>query len=363
MSIFDAGAAFRTWAARQGLAPSVAAAQVTDLPAGDPYFSEVTEAFSGLEAPLARAINARRVHAVAVNEVESKVLVYLSKGFTAKQTAQLPSSIAGFNIEYRHGIIGQVGGLPPSGVGSPSHYLHNGRITCGSSIGLGGGLSAGTFGTLLKIGGDLYGLSNNHVIGRCSYAEGGHPVLTPGNIDINPNFLVHPFTIGVYESSAPMLNGSPATVAVSGNLDASLMRIVDDSKVSAMQGGSYPTPTTVTGIAVGMQVQKVGRTTGHTHGLVTGKIAGFQSVSYVVPELQQQFNVFFQRSVDRRGGGWDVFGQRRLRVAGRRKPSLGRDDCCRPGFCRERQHLLGRTLGLDHDALRCDYRVRPRSLS
>jgi hypothetical protein len=61
MSIFDAGAAFRTWAARQGLAPSVAAAQVTDLPAGDQYFAEVTEAFAGLEAPLARAINARRV--------------------------------------------------------------------------------------------------------------------------------------------------------------------------------------------------------------------------------------------------------------------------------------------------------------
>lgn len=310
MSIFDAGAAFRTWAARQGLAPSVAAAQVTDLPVGDQYFAEVTEAFAGLEAPLARAINARRVHAVAVNEADSTVLVYLNKGFTAKQTEQLPSTVGGFDIEYRHGIVGQVGGLPPSGVGSPSHYLHNRRITCGSSIGLGGGLSAGTFGTLLRIGGDLFGLSNNHVIGRCSYAEGGHPVLAPGNIDINPNFLVHPFTIGVYETSAPMLNGSPATVAVAGNLDASVMRIVDESKVSAMQGGSYPTPSTVTPLADGMQVQKVGRTTGHTHGVVTGKIAGFQSVSYVVPELQQQFNVFFSEAwvVEGSGGSFSEGG-------------------------------------------------------
>ncbi len=296
MSIFEAGAAFRTWAARNGLAPSVAAAQVADIAASDSYITAVTDSFSNLDTPLTRAINARRIHAVAVNEAESKILVYLNKSFNAKQTKQLPSSISGFDIEYRHGIIGQVGGLPPSGVGSPSHYLHNGRVTCGSSIGLGGGMGSGTFGALVRISGDLFGLSNNHVIGRCNYAEGGHPVLAPGNIDINPNFLRHPFTIGVYESSAPMLNGSPATVNVMGNLDASIMRIVDEGSVSAMQGMSYPTPPTISPIVDGMKVQKVGRTTGHTHGIVTGKIAGFQSVSYVVPELQQQFNVFFSEA-------------------------------------------------------------------
>ena len=296
MSIFEAGAAFRIWAARQGLASSSAAAQVADVDVSGPYLSKVTQAFDDLEAPMNRAINARKVHSVAVNETDGKILVYLSKAFSAKQKEKLPDSIDGYNIDYRHGIIGQIGGLPPSSVGSPSHYLHNGKITCGSSIGMGGGMGAGTFGALVRIDGVLYGLSNNHVIGRCSYAEGGHPVLSPGNLDINPNFLVHPFTIGVFEKSAPMLNGSPATVPVSGNLDASIMRIVDDSKVSSMQGASYPTPSTVSPITDGMKVQKVGRTTGHTFGVVTGKIAGHQSVTYAVPELNQQFSVFFSEA-------------------------------------------------------------------
>ena len=296
MSVFEAGAALRTWAARHGLAPTVAAAQVADLDLGNRYLGQLNEAFDRLDAPLSRAINARKVHAVAANETEEKVLVYLSKAFTAKQVGALPSIIGAYEVEYRQGVIGQVGGAPPSGLGSPSHYLHAGRIACGSSVGLGGGLSAGTLGALVRVNGDLFGLSNNHVIGRCSYAEGGHPVLAPGNLDINPNFLIHPFCIGLYESCAPMLNGSPATVPVSGNLDAALMRVVDDSKVSAMQGNAYPTPNSVSPLADGMSVQKVGRTTGHTRGVVTGKVAGFQSVSYAVPELQHQFNVFFSEA-------------------------------------------------------------------
>lgn len=296
MSIFEAGAAFRTWAARQGLASTSAAAQVAELDESGPYLEMVTHAFDDLEAATNRAINTRKIHSVAVNETDGKILVYLNKSFSPKQKEKLPESIDGYSIDYRQGIIGQIGGLPPSSVGSPSHYLHNGRITCGSSIGMGGGMGAGTFGALIRIDGDLFGLTNNHVIGRCSYAEGGHPVLSPGNLDINPNFLVHPFTIGVFERSAPMLNGSPATVPVSGNLDASIMRIVDETKVSAMQGTSYPTPSSVSPITDGMKVQKVGRTTGHTYGVVSGKIAGFQSVTYAVPELQQQFSVFFSEA-------------------------------------------------------------------
>lgn len=296
MTIHQAGAAFRTWAARNGLAPTVAAAQVAELAHGDAYIAELSDVFAGLDAPITRAINARRIHAVAVNEADATILVYLNKAFTAKQIGLLPAEIGGFKIEYRNGVIGQMGGKPPSGVGSPTHYLHNGRVTCGSSIGLGGGLDAGTMGALVRVNGDLFGLTNNHVIGRCSYAEGGHPVLAPGNVDINPNFLLHPFTIGVYEASAPMLSGSPATVQVGGNLDASTMRIVDPAKVSAMQGTAYPTPALVSPITDGMLVQKVGRTTGHTHGQVTGKIAGFQSVAYSMPELEQQFNIFFSEA-------------------------------------------------------------------
>lgn len=296
MSIFEAGAAFRTWSARQGLAPSTVAAQVAELSDCGDYVEQFSHAFSDLSPSSLRAINARKVHAVAVNQTTETLVVYLNKAFNEKQTKLMPSSVAGFNVSYRHGVIGQIGGVAPSGVGSPSHYLHNGRISCGSSIGMGGGLAAGTLGALVRVKGDLYGLSNNHVIGRCSYAEGGHPILAPGNIDINPNFLLHPFTVGVYECSAPLVTGSPATVYVDGNLDASLMRIVDETKVSAMQGNAYLTPAQVAPLVDGMEVKKVGRTTGQTTGVVAGKVAGYQAVSYTVPELQLQFHAFFNEA-------------------------------------------------------------------
>ena len=296
MSIVEAGAAFRTWAARHGLAPNAAAAQVAEENARGDLVAQLDAAFGGLEPPLMRAVNARKVHAVAANETDDKLLVYMSKGFTSKQLANLPAAFDGHAIEYRQGVIGQVGGTPPSGLGSPSHYLHNGRVTCGSSVGLGGSMAVGTMGALVRVGGDLFGLSNNHVIGRCSYAESGHPVLSPGNLDINPYFLTHPFTAGVFESAAPMIYGAPANVNVDQNLDAALMRIVDASKVSAMQGGAYQTPAIVAPIVDNMLVQKVGRTTGHTRGQVTGKISGFQSVSYTIPELNQNFNVFFSEA-------------------------------------------------------------------
>lgn len=297
MSIIEAGSAFRTWAARHGLAPSAAAAQVAeDSNTRAELVTQLDDAFGNLDPTLMRAINSRKVHAVAANSVENKLLVYVSKAFTAKQLSKLPSSFEGHALEYRHGVIGQVGGNSPSGIGSPSHYLHNGRISCGSSVGLGGSMVVGTLGVLVRVNGDLFGLSNNHVIGRCSYAECGHPVLSPGNLDINPYFLTHPFTAGIFETAAPMIYGAPAIVNVAKNLDAALMRIVDESKVSAMQGDMYKTPQVTASIVDNMMVQKVGRTTGHTKGRVMGKIAGFQSVSYAIPELNQNFNVFFSEA-------------------------------------------------------------------
>ena len=296
MTIIEAGAAFRTWAARHGLAPNAAAAQVAEESSRGELVAQLDAEFGNLEPTLMRAVNFRKVHAVAANEVDDKLIVYISKSFNAKQLAKLPKFFDGHELEYRHGVIGQIGGPPPASLGSPSHYLHKGRVTCGSSIGLGGSMSVGTMGALVRIGGDLFGLSNNHVIGRCNYAESGHPVLTPGNIDINPYFLTHPFTAGVFDSAAPMIFGAPANVSVAHNLDAALMRIVDDSKVSSMQGGSYQTPIVVSSLVDNMKVQKVGRTTGHTRGLVMGKIAGFQPVSYTISELNQNFNVFFSEA-------------------------------------------------------------------
>lgn len=300
MTIFAAATAVRAWSARHGLAPSRAAAQASD--AGDvneelvEEFDAVFEQVAGNSPALAKAVNARKVHCVAVNQSSDSILVYLSRGFTAKQLEKLPAEFDGHRVEYRHGVIGQVGGMPPSGIGSPNHYLHQGRVTCGSSTGLGGSMATGTLGALVRINGELFGLSNNHVIGRCSYGEAGHPVLCPGNLDISAHAQFDPFTIGRYHNCAQFTTGNPALVNVNGNLDAALMQIVADHSVSAMQGNAFQTPAAVADPADFMSVQKVGRTTGLTTGTVTGKVAGFQPVGYEVNDLGMQFTVYFSEA-------------------------------------------------------------------
>lgn len=301
MSIFEAGAALRVWAARHNLSASAASAQVNDpsIPGG--LLNEAEHLFGELEPPALRAMNSRKVHAVAVNETEGTILMYLQRTFTKKQLDALPTSFHGYAVEYRQGVVGQIGAPPPSGVGSPSHYFDAGRLSCGSSIGLGGSMTAGTLGLLCRVGGALHGLSNNHVIGRCSYAEIDHPVLAPANADINAACLFDPFTIGRYAGSAPLVFGSPGVTDPSSNLDAAMMRIEDEATVSAMQGHAFPTPSIVGTLSDNLLVRKVGRTTGLTTGRVTGKIAGFQPVSSTVPEMQQQFLLFFSE-------GWIVEG-------------------------------------------------------
>ena len=296
MSIEQAAAALRIWAARHNLTSTQTESQILEGQTTVALVQAAEEMFAEIDGPIQRAVNARRVHAVAFNAADSKIIVYLQKTFTKAQTAVLPDAFDGFAIEYRAGTLGALGGPPPPALGAATVYVDGDRICCGSSIGLGGSMGAGTLGALVRIGGDLYGLTNNHVIGRCNYAEEGHPVLTPGNIDMGPTGAFAPFTVGRYSLSAPLTFGSPSTVDASGNLDAAVMKIVDADRVSSRQGGHYVTPAETGALEDGMIVRKVGRTTGLTSGKVMGKVAGFQPVTVAMNEINLRNTLYFSEA-------------------------------------------------------------------
>lgn len=231
-----------------------------------------------------QALERLSITAVGVNPKRRTVLIYTPRRLSKAAQAALPSGLAGgFSVEFRQAkqvSIGVEGAgqsvlaldddAPPAGAPYP----------CGGSIGMANARMAGTIGALVRLkDGSLCGLSNNHVTGGCSNARIGLPILAPGVLDVTADGP-DPFCIGRHETVLPMAQGIPGLVDVSANTDAALFRISDASRVSSMQGRAYDTPSAIADPDVDMEVEKVGRTTRHTRGVVEALVAGALPVSY-----------------------------------------------------------------------------------
>jgi hypothetical protein len=127
----------------------------------------------------------------------------------------------------------------------------------------------------------MFGLSNNHVTGSCNFAQIGLPILAPGVFDIVPGTT--PFTIGYHHRSLPLVVGNPDNVDWLNNCDAAIFKIKDENLVTSFQGTSYDTPLAASILAGGLDVEKVGRTTGHTKGKVLGQFHGAHLIKYNIP--------------------------------------------------------------------------------
>lgn len=139
---------------------------------------------------------------------------------------------------------------------------------------------AGTMGAIVRNSmGALFGLSNNHVTGGCSNAKVGLPIVAPGILDVKTGGL-DPFTVGRHHSVLPMQQGDPSVVDTSENTDAALFSLIDSDRLSSMQGTAYDTPQQTSELREDMTVEKVGRTTGHTLGIVESRIVGGLPVAY-----------------------------------------------------------------------------------
>jgi hypothetical protein len=125
-------------------------------------------------------------------------------------------------------------------------------------------ITAGTIGCRVRDGaGNLYALSNNHVYAAENLAQIGEAVIQPGTFDggISPRDDIG--TLAAFEEIVWYPWGN--------TIDAAIASTTADLVGQATPAGGYGTPGTgIVAPSLGMAVQKYGRTTGLTHGTVTG---------------------------------------------------------------------------------------------
>ena len=130
---------------------------------------------------------------------------------------------------------------------------------------------SGTLGSLVSNGTMQYILSNNHVLARTDQAAAGEDISQPGLIDNNCQ-------------TPPIVADLTAKVALGNNVDCAIAAVragqMDSGGfIEGLNGpGGVPSSATASP-AVGMTVQKSGRTTGHTTGTI-GSINTNVTVQY-----------------------------------------------------------------------------------
>ena len=129
-------------------------------------------------------------------------------------------------------------------------------------------VTAGTIGARVTSGSEVFALSNNHVYANRNQANLGDHILQPGSVDggVNPTDA-----IGTLHDFEPIRFCSPFPVCPTNRIDAALAATTTDDLGNSTPSNGYGTPRSeVLAAKLGMEVQKYGRTTGHTQGKISG---------------------------------------------------------------------------------------------
>lgn len=245
------------------------------------------------------------IASISYNENDKIVNVHTKRRVTQKELTVIPAEIFGCDVVYAHGEIDELGQPPLENQGASYSVVTvagTNHYCCGSSISPGNAASAGTLGALIRIGTEIFGITNNHVTGGCSHSPVGLPILAPGVLDVGAGGL-HPFTLGLHKSVLNMVPGDGGNVDISQNTDAAIFSLVDATMVSSMQGHTYDTPIEVIDPTDGMVVEKVGRTTGHTTGKIVGRMLLPVGVSAAASNYEYRATVLFPRAYIVHGDG------------------------------------------------------------
>lgn len=121
-------------------------------------------------------------------------------------------------------------------------------------------VGAGTIGPFVSLDGDpdLFALSNNHVFAHCNQGQIGDAIQHPS---VNDRALHEYDRIGVLAHSVDLLTDQPNAV------DAAICRV--DAGIDCDPRIDGVTPTDAGDIDAGLAVEKIGRTTARTHGIIT----------------------------------------------------------------------------------------------
>jgi len=144
-------------------------------------------------------------------------------------------------------------------------------------------ITAGTFGCLVRRDGEIFILSNNHVLANVNNAQPGDAILQPGPADggtagdkiaeladFVPIDTGESVQLGCANMLWQLLFRQPMPKVASGNnrVDCALARPLSPELVSA-EILKIGRPTGVGSVTLGTPVQKFGRTTSYTQGQIT----------------------------------------------------------------------------------------------
>jgi hypothetical protein len=210
------------------------------------------------------------------------VYIYLTRG-TNKAIRSLPKEVSGVKVSIQK--MGPIS-IRPDSASSVTNVGHiferHGRVCCGSSCGPTSEASTGTLGALVRKKGSKqpFLLSNNHVFGGCNHVPKGQPILAPSAADGRPGVRA-PGEIGRHDAICELRSGSPNFVTPC-DMDIALALATNEAVLSSWQGdkSGYDTPTSAIAPASQMKVQKYGRTTGHTTGVVEVRVTVPKRIGY-----------------------------------------------------------------------------------
>ncbi len=148
---------------------------------------------------------------------------------------------------------------------SPTSYFTR-PVPIGVSTGRRDECAAGTIGARVKRGSTVYALSNNHVYAKENDASVGDQIVQPGLYDSKPKC-----TYSTKYNLATLSDWVNIDFSenASNTVDAAIARTTTGALGNSTPSDGYGTPSSTTKTAVlDMAVQKYGRTTRDTHGIV-----------------------------------------------------------------------------------------------
>jgi hypothetical protein len=191
--------------------------------------------------------------------------------------ANLPASLDG--VKTRIDMVGEIVPLAYKGTYRP--------VPAGVSVGNANECASGTIGCMVLKGSTRYMLSNNHVFARVNAASIGESINQPGRYDGKPACSA----TGIVGNLAQFVN-----ISFSGNntVDCAIASL-STSSTCAIVNNLYTPSSTVVSPSVGLAVKKTGRTSGLTHGTISGINVTIQ-VNYGSPGVATFVNQIYVAS-------------------------------------------------------------------
>jgi len=207
-----------------------------------------------------------------LNDGRPEVTVFARNAGAA---ARVPKALDGVPVTVE--VTGEITALPATAKASPhakpgrrgstsvSPTAYARPAYVGMSTGNALECAAGTIGAKISKNGTIYALSNNHVFARENAASLGETIYQPGRYDLNCGS-------GSQYAWATLAFFRPISFGSNNTVDVALAKLNNATQLNASTPpGGYGAPSSTTTTAtLNMAVQKYGRTTGLTTGVVMG---------------------------------------------------------------------------------------------